>query len=139
MIMQQGSQAIRYGQPERWKLTSSRVGLIFGQPRKLLQISAPVSDRRPPDTSDALGKANTRRRGRPLVKKTLGNALGGEANGKRPSQQQTNEAAMLIGEEKGLNPSKAIVELPENYQSYPHHRLSCYITAPLEVLYTCYL
>jgi len=142
--MQEGSQAIRYGQPERWKLTSSRVRSIFEQPnpsepRKLLQISAPVSDRRPPDTSDALGKANTRRRGRPPMKKTLVNALGGKANGKRPSQQQTSEAAMLIGEEKGSNSSKAIIELPENYQSYPHHRLSCYITAPLEVLYTCYL
>lgn len=29
--------------------------------------------------------------------------------------------------------------IPQNYQSYTHHRNSCYITALLEILYNCYL
>jgi hypothetical protein len=29
--------------------------------------------------------------------------------------------------------------LPKSYQSYPHFRNSCYITSPLELLYSCYL
>lgn len=130
--MQQGSKAIHYGSSERWKLNTSRVTSIFGQSTstKVLQVSEPIFNRRPPDTSAALIKVNKK-------------VVGGKHQRNR-SQQKTKVLIKAIskkpaGKKSDNNTNRDIHSLPEKYQSYPHFGNSCYITAPLEALYACYI
>jgi hypothetical protein len=122
--MQQGSQVLHYGHPELWERTFSRVNSIYGQSHHDTNkfskpSSAPVSDRRPPDTNDALGKANKKYVQKSRPRKSLVKSLRGRA------VDQLMESGSA--------------SLPKNYQSYPHFNNSCYITSPLELLYSCYL
>jgi len=128
--MKQGSKAIRYGQLGHWKNTSSRVGAIFGKMTSgntnlPLQVEAPESDRRPPDTSEALSKLN---------KERIHSKWGRSEREKKPLVQ-------ALGGRTALKSSQIVGggEPPNSYQSYPHYGNSCYITAPSEVLYACFL
>lgn len=116
-FLTQGPTALKYGNTDQWKQSSKRVGSLFGQksPTKTLELknlSAPVSDRRPPDTNEALS-AGRKRSGSKKPIKTLIKAFGTE----------------------GISVDFYIKE----YQSYPHKANSCYITAPMEVLYASYI
>jgi hypothetical protein len=106
---------IRYGSPNDIQSTLSKVRNIFGEGKPyrrtpLRHLSAPASDRRPPDTIKALIKKK-----KPFSKKAQ-NSL----NIERPS---IAKGRTFINE----------------YQSYPHKNNSCYVTAPLEILYALYL
>jgi hypothetical protein len=103
--MKHGSQSVRYGYPSSSQGTLERVKQLFGQPipyRKTVNrrgLSAPASDRRPPDTTLALTKT---------------------------TQKPTPRNLKLS-------------ELPKHIQSYKQYRLSCYVTGPMEALYSVYL
>jgi hypothetical protein len=145
LYLEQGPSAVKYGDPDLWKRTLPRVSSIFGQKSSreekniLKSASAPVSDRRPPDTNDTLAKGNEQlsRKIRIRQKKAFVEALGGGTWTKKTKLQDVKESGGSPVRVAAKNKDAPV--LLHGYQSYPHKANSCYITAPLEVLYTAYL
>lgn len=143
--LNQGPGSVKYGDPDLWKRTLPRVSSIFGQKSSQVQknilksASAPASDRRPPDTNSTLTKSNQQlsKKIRGRQKKAFVEALGQGISTRKTRQQHSKEIAdlpIIEAERNKVNPMPL-----DSYQSYPHKANSCYITAPLEVLYTAYL
>lgn len=146
-VIECGLQSLRYGLPNPSEKTLARVRQLYGEPssgrdavvRK--SLSAPISDRRPPDTNAAVARAQ---KNRPLNESpSVRSRRISQLNSKYTNSDQpelTEQLADLIqGKDAGRSKPKIFAELPKFYQSYPHRLNSCYITAPLEGLYTGYL
>lgn len=136
-FLTRGPEAIKYGNSDHRKQSSKSVGNLFGEktPNKMIELknlSAPVSDRRPPDTNDALAKSARKSEDSKKSKKPFVKALkGGNVSKLRPRESEASFGPMTAEE--------ADMELSTEYQSYPHKSNSCYITAPMEVIYASYI
>lgn len=134
----QGPTAVKYGNPELWIRTSQRVGKIFGKESsgKWKQTGAPASDRRPPDTNEALARENAQLKQSRRPRKPLVQTLTGRSRIKLSHESDIGDSAALFQKEKTVSSKDS---RRTGYQSYPHKANSCYITAPLEALYASYV
>ena len=140
-----GPKSIHYGQPDLLQKSLARVSQLYNKSNQAQAkgnhhiLSAPVSDRRPPDTNAAITRAS-----KLLLEQTSTLPEPGNKSLAIKQQPKKSTTQLEIDEEiskliKSSAKEENIMKLPEFYQSYPHKANSCYITGPLEALYTSYL